>query len=116
MTSFLSNSTQASNSRNNLNMIEFELENIFHLIMPRAEFRDKLKIDLLSYPKWKITLPKFLRYSFLLSAGIASGIIILFTGIRTVLTVVGAIKIFRQEKSKPRKGTTRSIRSQIITP
>lgn len=114
MTSFIDNSTQSSGSGNDLNLIEFELQNIFHMINPRNEFRDKLKLDLLSYPGWKLSLPKFLRYGFLLFAGISSAIVILLTGIRAVFAVIGAIKIFRQEKSRSHEDITRPIRSQIV--
>lgn len=114
MTSFMDNSTQSLGSGNDLNLIEFELQNIFHMINPRNEFRDKLKLDLLSYPGWKLSLPKFLRYGFLLFAGVSSAIVILLTGIRAVFAVIGAIKIFRQEKSRSHEDITRPIRSQIV--
>jgi hypothetical protein len=115
MTSNPNNSTQPLDSRGNLNMVEFELENIFQLINPRDEFRNNLKIDLLTYPNWKILLPRFLRYGFLIIAGIASGAIIILTGIRTVFTLIGAIKIFRQEKTLNHEGNKKSLRSQVVT-
>ena len=115
MTPFLNNSNQSPISRADINRIEIELENIFHLLNPRAEFRDNLKFDLLTYPKWKILLPRFFRYGFLIAAGIASGIIIVFTGLKTIFTVISAIKIFRLEKSKSSQGNPRSIRSQTAT-
>ena len=116
MTSFQQKTNQPSFFRKDLKSIEYELENIFQIINPRHEFQEKLRSELISYPDWKLYLPKLLRQMIILLAGIASGLIILLTGIRAIFSVIGAIKIFQQQKTKTREEPRKSIRSIIATP
>jgi hypothetical protein len=92
----------------NLQELESNLREIFQPVVPTTDFVAGLKKSLLRYPRWKIALPGMLKSIMLVSAGLLSGLIILVTGIRAIVTIFGAFKIFRQIKTQKQVSATQS--------
>jgi hypothetical protein len=80
----------------NLQDLDSNLREIFPPIVPSPIFVADLKKSLLRYPRWKIALPGMLKSIMLVSAGLVSGVLILTTGIRAIVTIFGTFKILRQ--------------------
>ena len=84
----------------NLQDLDSNLREIFQPVVPSTVFVADLKKSLLRYPRWKITLPDMLKSIMLVSAGLVSGVLILVTGIRAIVTILGTFKILRQIKTQ----------------
>jgi ribose/xylose/arabinose/galactoside ABC-type transport system permease subunit len=84
----------------NLQYLDYNLREIFRPVVPSPIFVADLKKSLLRYPRWKIALPGTLKSIMLVSAGLVSGVLILVTGIRAIVTILGTFKILRQIKSQ----------------
>ena len=92
----------------NIQELESNLREILQPVVPTTDFVADLKKSLLRYPRWKIALPGMLKSIMLVSAGLFSGVIILVTGIRTIVTIVGTFKILRQIKTQKQVSATQS--------
>jgi ribose/xylose/arabinose/galactoside ABC-type transport system permease subunit len=84
----------------NLQDLESNLREFFQPVVPSTIFVAGLKKSLLRYPRWKIALPGVLKSIMLVSAGLVSGVLILVTGIRAIVTILGTFKILRQIKTQ----------------
>ena len=84
----------------NLQDLESNMREFFQPVVPTPDFVADLKKSLLRYPRWKIALPGMLQSIMLVSAGLVSGILILVTGIRAIVTILGTFKILRQIKTQ----------------
>lgn len=84
----------------NLQQLELNLREIFPPVVPSTVFVSDLKKSLLKYPRWKIAIPDLLKSIMLVSAGLVSGLLILVTGIRAIVTILGTFKILRQIKTQ----------------
>ena len=87
----------------NLQELESNLREILRPVVPSQDFVADLKKRLLRYPRWKIALPAMLKSIMLVSAGLISGLIILVSGMRAIVTILGTFKILRQIKTQENK-------------
>jgi len=99
----------------NLQVLESNLREILQPVVPTPDFMDDLKKRLLRYPRWKIALPGMLKSIMLVSAGLFSGVIILVTGIRAIVTIFGAFKILRQIKTQVNKKQVSATQTGVLS-
>jgi ribose/xylose/arabinose/galactoside ABC-type transport system permease subunit len=99
----------------NLQELESNLREIFQPVVPTTDFVAGLKKSLLRYPRWKIALPGMLKSIMLVSAGLLSGLIILVTGIRAIVTILGTFKILRQIKTQVNKKQVSATQTGVLS-
>ena len=80
----------------NLDDFEVYLSESLTPINPRPEFVNELKQRLLGSKERRIDRNKVLRYSVFGTAGVVSTLILIVTSIRTVMTVMGTIRMLRR--------------------
>lgn len=83
-----------------LSGIESYLQNLLKPVTPRPKFVSGLGERLLQTPIPPARWVTFLGYTALISAGLISGAIILATGVRAVLAVIGALGVAHQIKEQ----------------
>jgi hypothetical protein len=88
-------------NRLELNYLERYLDRTLQPVIPRAEFvdtlRDKLnRVELQAEEDILNKEPRALHYALLGGAGILSSLLLLITGIRAVVTLIGAIGALKQ--------------------
>lgn len=77
--------------------IESLLESSLHPVKPRSDYVRELKERLKRVtPRPKFVLPKKFQYVVLGIAGFVSGIVLLLTGIRVIVTLLATLGIIRQ--------------------
>jgi ribose/xylose/arabinose/galactoside ABC-type transport system permease subunit len=99
----------------NLKDLELNLREIFPPVVPSTIFVADLKKSLLRYPRWKIALPGMLKSIMLVSAGLVSGVLILTTGIRAIVTILGTFKILRQIKAQVNKKQVSATQTGVLS-
>lgn len=99
----------------NLQELESNLREILQPVVPTQDFVADLKKRLLRYPRWKIALPGMLKSIMLVSAGLFSGVIILVTGIRAIVTILGTFKILRQIKTQVNKKQVSATQTGVLS-
>ena len=99
----------------NLQELESNMREFFQPVGPSPIFVADLKKSLLRYPRWKIALPGMLRSIMLVSAGLISGVMILVTGMRAIVTIFGTFKILRQFKTQVNKKQVSAIQTGVLS-
>jgi len=99
----------------NLQYLESNLREILQPVVPTADFVVDLKNHLLRYPRWKIALPGMLKSIMLVSAGLVSGVLILVTGIRAIVTILFTFKILRQIKTQVDKKQVSTTQTGVLS-
>ena len=102
-------------SQYNLQELESNLRVILLPVVPSLDFVTDLKKHLLRYPRWKIALPGMLKSIMLVGAGLISGVIILVTGIRAIVTIFGTFKILRQIKTQVNKKQVSATQTSVLS-
>ncbi|MFC2052768.1 hypothetical protein ACFLV7_00500 [Chloroflexota bacterium] len=99
----------------NLQELESNLREILQPVVPSQDFVADLKKRLLRYPRWKIALPGMLKSIMLVSAGLISGVIILVSGMRAIVTILGTFKILRQIKNQENKKQVSATETGVLS-
>lgn len=99
----------------NFQELESNLREILQPVVPTTDFVVDLKKRLLRYPRWKITLPGMLKSSMLVSAGLFSGVLILVTSIRAIVTILGTFKILRQINTQVNKKQVSATQTGVLS-
>jgi ribose/xylose/arabinose/galactoside ABC-type transport system permease subunit len=99
----------------NLQELEANLRGILQPVVPTPDFVADLKKSLLRYPRWKIAFPGMLKSIMLVSAGLFSGAIILVTGIRAIVTILGTFKILRRIKTQVNKKQVSATQTGVLS-
>ena len=99
----------------NFQELESSLRKILLPVDPSPDFVADLKTSLLRYPRWKIALPGMLQSIMLVSAGLISGVMILVTGMRAIVTIFGTFKILRQFKTQVNKKQVSAIQTCVLS-
>jgi len=80
--------------------LEYYLRTVLKPVEPRADFVSDLGARLAGAPYTKQRLPVRLQYALLAAAGLISSLIIVITGIRATLTLLGAMGLMRHIKGQ----------------
>jgi hypothetical protein len=89
--------------------LEACLKSVMRPVEPRSAFISALKVRLLNNHTNKRITPRFLQYSALLVAGLISGVIIVVTGVRATIAILGALGLLRNVRGQVTRKSTASI-------
>ena len=80
--------------------LEYYLRTILKPVEPRVNFVSDLKARLVHTPDTGSKLPARFHYALLAVAGVISSILIVITGVRAALTLLGAMGLMRHIKGQ----------------
>jgi len=89
--------------------IEDYLYSALYPVNPSSTFVQSLKSRLMDAPEPVNRSKEIMQYSLLGLAGVLSGIIIIVTGIRATVTILGALGILRQVRNRANRQGTAAV-------
>lgn len=102
---------QKKNKYINLSQLEKKLDDVMRPVKLRQEFVENLRNSLVGTPKQaKFALPKLeSRSNLLLLGGLLSSLMIIFTGVRAVLALLGALGLIQLNKNIEKTGKHKPV-------
>ena len=93
--------------------LETYLDAALHPIKPGVEFVGELRARLVEAPLAKPNSALLFQYVLLAMAGLLSSMIIIITGIRAVVTILGALGLLRRNRNRVNKETVAPAHTAI---
>lgn len=91
-----------------LSELESFLTRVYRPVTPRPDFVSGLRAKLVSLPEKNRLTPKVFKYTVLGIAGVLSSVILIVTGIRATMTIIGTVSLLRQIRNQDRAATVQT--------
>lgn len=91
--------------------IERYLQEMLPIVSPREDFVSSLRQRLKDMPAQKHWLPTAKFFFLITLAGLVSGLILIASSLRALLTIAAAVGLFLKIRSSPKTGSSPSIQS-----
>jgi hypothetical protein len=93
-----------------LNELEGYLKKVYRPVTPNPDFVSGLRAKLVSLPEKKRLTPRVFKYFLLGAAGVFSSVILIVTGVRATITILGTVSLLRQIRNQ---NNTASVQTPV---